>query len=366
MRKAIFLSIILLFSLVTGDLCQAGGSFCLQDLGTLGGSNSLANMLNDTGQIVGWAHTSDGETHAFLLKNNMMHDLGTLGGANSIAYGINDLEQIVGESNIAGDAPQDEHAALWENDIEHNKHDLGTMGGVKSAAFGINNSGWIVGASDISGATPQDHHAVLWVWENNVLRDKQDLGVLEEGATDSEALGINDSGKIVGWSNIAGVTPQDYHAVLWENDLNHTPYDLGTLVGGSNSVAVWINNSGQIVGRSDTADGTTHAVLWENDLNHAKHDLGTLGGNSSEAYAINEAGQIVGGSYIKGDVEWHAFLWQNGSMQDLGTLGGDTSDAFSINEKGQIVGASYISDTEFHAFSASKCINLTWLMLLLN
>jgi probable HAF family extracellular repeat protein len=129
-----------------------------------------------------------------------------------------------------------------------------------------------------------------------------DLGTLNNVVGDSEALWINDSGQIVGWSSLPGDDPemQDYHAVLWEN--------------------------GEI------------------------HDLGTLGGSSSEAYAINEAGQIVGGSFISGDTEWHAFLWQNGVMQDLGTLGGIDSDAFSINDSGQIAGASYTSgDVEFHA-----------------
>jgi probable HAF family extracellular repeat protein len=38
-------------------------------------------------------------------------DLGTLGGTFSLAFGINDRGQVVGYSSIAGDAEL--HAALW-------------------------------------------------------------------------------------------------------------------------------------------------------------------------------------------------------------------------------------------------------------
>ena len=61
-----------------------------------------------------------------------MTDLGTLGGSVSVAYGINNGGQIVGESKIASGAF---HAVLWENGT---MTDLGTLGGPNSVAFGIN------------------------------------------------------------------------------------------------------------------------------------------------------------------------------------------------------------------------------------
>jgi probable HAF family extracellular repeat protein len=363
MRKAIFLYIILLFSLVTGNLCQAGGSFCLQDLGTLGGSNSLANMLNDTGQIVGWSHHTAGnaEPHAFLWKSaGGMQDLGTLGGTESFAYGINETGQIIGGSDTSDDLSY--RAVLWEIEMQDiNMQPLDIFeNGTNSEAFGINDIGQIVGRSDTADNVTS--HAVLW--ENNSKHTIHDLGTL--GGSQSEALWINESGQIIGWSDTKPSPGNSKpHAFLWE-EINKMQ-DLGTLEGGSNSAAVWINDSGQIVGSSDSTEGTTHAVLWENDSKHTIHDLGTLGGSESAAYAINESGQIVGGSYIEGDVEWHAFLWQDGVMHDLGTLGGSDSDGFAINNKGQIIGVSDIAgDVEFHAFLASKCASLTWLMLLLD
>src|SRR5262249_47627986 len=47
------------------------------DLGTLGGGGSLANGINNLGDVVGWALTADGSRHAFLwnASTRVMTDL---------------------------------------------------------------------------------------------------------------------------------------------------------------------------------------------------------------------------------------------------------------------------------------------------
>jgi probable HAF family extracellular repeat protein len=70
------------------------------DLGTLGGSMSDANGINNSGQVVGQSFTSNFSYHAFLYTDGIMFDLNTLltsqdefmlGGA----IAINDAGQII-------------------------------------------------------------------------------------------------------------------------------------------------------------------------------------------------------------------------------------------------------------------------------
>jgi len=58
-------------------------------LGTLGGANSYAMTINDSGAAGGAAQTASGALHAVIWSGGSIRDLGTLGGANSFAYGLN-------------------------------------------------------------------------------------------------------------------------------------------------------------------------------------------------------------------------------------------------------------------------------------
>ena len=95
--------------------------------------------------------------------------------------------------------------------------------------------------------------------------------------------------------------------------------DLGSF-GGTFATATGINNSGQIVGYSDLVGNTAeHAFLYSGGV---ISDLGTLGGTNSTAFGINNKGQAVGGAYLANNTTEHAFLYSGGVMSDLGTLSG--------------------------------------------
>jgi probable HAF family extracellular repeat protein len=66
----------------------------LRDLGTLGGTTSSAQAINNSGQITGTAQTGNGDYHAFLFANGFMFDLG-LFGVSSSAVAINDNGEIL-------------------------------------------------------------------------------------------------------------------------------------------------------------------------------------------------------------------------------------------------------------------------------
>ncbi|UCF44189.1 MAG: DUF3466 family protein [Planctomycetota bacterium] len=122
------------------------------DLGTLGGQYSAAISINDNGQIVGRAETSDGSTHAVLFDpngtgNNV--DLGTLSGCNFfVAASINNQGQIVGQASI--DAFSTFRAVLFDptgcgNNIDLNGLVDPALGWTLKTARCVNDNGWIAG-----------------------------------------------------------------------------------------------------------------------------------------------------------------------------------------------------------------------------
>jgi len=85
----------------------------ITDLGTLGGNVSVAQNINAAGQIVGFAQTAAGVAHATLWSNDTITDLGTLGETTiSVANAINNLGQIVGRSST--DISNTSSAILWK------------------------------------------------------------------------------------------------------------------------------------------------------------------------------------------------------------------------------------------------------------
>src|SRR4029453_9969414 len=88
----LLLAVLLPLSLAGGD-----AQHVLVDLGTLGGSSSLALAVNHQGQVCGGSYTvGDLESHAFLwTATGGMIDLGTLGGSSSGAVAVNDRGEVV-------------------------------------------------------------------------------------------------------------------------------------------------------------------------------------------------------------------------------------------------------------------------------
>ncbi len=68
--------------------------------------------MNDSGDVAGYAGSPNIDAHAILWRNGQAIDLGVWpGGHYSVANGINNLGQIVGTGTIAGDNL--DHALMW-------------------------------------------------------------------------------------------------------------------------------------------------------------------------------------------------------------------------------------------------------------
>jgi probable HAF family extracellular repeat protein len=276
-------------------------------------------------------------------KTGGLTNLGTLGGYDgSVGQGINDQDQVAGTLLVA-DASQygafldPADAFIWQNG---KMQDLGVLSGDGySEGLGINNAGQVVGESQ--------GHAFLWTagGANGDPTNPQMLPL----AINGQAVGINNAASVQVVGEIDMSTPSETitHAFVWQNGVTQ---DLGTLTGGHNSTAAAINDSGRIVGWSDNSAGNTHAFL---DSAGTMQDLGTLGGTFSEAYGINGSGLVVGRSYTAASV-LHAFLYTSGAMQDLNGLipagtGWVLQSASGINTSGQITGYGVING-QTHAF----------------
>jgi probable HAF family extracellular repeat protein len=151
-------AIVILAILFVSSVCQAEVQYTITDLGTLGGSSSVAFNINNDGQIVGSSGIAGSSvSHAFLYDGTEMHDLGTLGGDFSAAININNSGQVVGNSKIAGDSSW--HIFLYDGDMMFDLNDLipSNSGWELFQVWDINSLGQIVGRGDVGG----EEHAFL-------------------------------------------------------------------------------------------------------------------------------------------------------------------------------------------------------------
>jgi probable HAF family extracellular repeat protein len=270
----------------------------------------------------------------------------------------------------------------------------------ESSGFWINSSGAVVGCSDTANSdgypctgTGAGQHAFYWTKSGGL----KDLGTLP-GGNISGAIGINDAGQVVGYSNTSTGLLTQYNFIAFEWTSSGGMVNLGKLSGGESSCAFEINSSGVIAGDSFATKTVVYAASWTDnkikslgdlpdsiftaalDINDSDEivgesvlayspiftshafrwtaaaglkDIGMLsGGDTSIANAINSSGIVAGqsnaGSFL---TAWHAVKWNaSNDIEDLGTLpGGTYSIGFGINDSGEIVGYGNIRDNAAHA-----------------
>jgi probable HAF family extracellular repeat protein len=226
----------------------------MQDIGTLGGPDAFAPLINERGQIAGFSYTSELAVDPFLWEKGVITDLGTLGGTFGIIGGpfaLNNRGQVVGQSNLAGD--QTFHPFLWDKGT---LTDLGTLGGPCGSSNAINEEGAVVGIADIAGVPcGVQSHAFLWTPKSGV----NDLGTVGTDCI-SNGFDVNNKNQVVGIS--VSCDGNAAEAVLWENG---QIINLNVFVPAGSGITLedveMINDRGELFGEAFLDNGDSRAFL---------------------------------------------------------------------------------------------------------
>ncbi len=189
------------------------------------GGCTLAYDINDSGQVVGMSGSGSGwsspDHHAFRTAANSpidptTDDLGTLGGTSSVARSINVFGQVVGQSDktmstVPGEwVPFHAFRTAPNSPINPATDDLGTLGGSFSVATDVNDYGQVVGSASISG----DAVTHYFLYSGGAMHDLDTLIPADSNCTlihnvDWLQVFINNSGQIAANGNCSG----EQHAV---------------------------------------------------------------------------------------------------------------------------------------------------------
>jgi probable HAF family extracellular repeat protein len=292
-----------------GVLWEKNGSII--DLGTLGGNQSLAGAINERGQVTGVAANNipdpnsifgwATETRGFVWEKGAMQDLGTLGGTDTSPSFINQNGQIAGVSYVDSNPsvncglPVTTHPFIWW----HGKiFDLGTLGGTCSGVASINNRGEVAGFSNLEG----DEVRHPFLWDHGKLND---LGTF--GGTFGVANWLNDAGEVTGVASTLG--DQEFHGFFWKDGVMT---DIGTINEDVCSIPHFMNSRGLVVGTSGcTEEGfEVHGFVWQpggsivdlNDFVPPGSDLRVTDGET-----INDRGEIAGSGMLPNG-DFHAVV----------------------------------------------------------
>jgi probable HAF family extracellular repeat protein len=256
--------------------------------------------LNDWGQVV--IDASSTNRGALWTPT---HPNGTAGNITLIAPvssdtsmdlgGINSYGQVIGQSYQGS---QYSHAFLWTPNTPHGANGTTTVlhgdGGTVAA---INDYGQVNG-STINSAT------FLWTpnHPNGTQGKLTSISSLQGGELDF--YDITPAGALVGTS-----FDDNNHAVVWLPEAPNSPHGkllaLGSIGDDTDSNAVAINASGEVIGFSCSLNHSVseasctnqpHLFVWDDA--HGMHDLSTLLATTSsfifdETAVLNDAGQII-------------------------------------------------------------------------
>ena len=169
--------------------------FQFVDLGTLGGTNSSAIAVSDTGYVAGNSTVASGGTRAFRWYDGSMQNLGLLPmgdlveAPESTAVDVNNAGNVVGNGAVLIEGTETQHA-FWfgatDTQMQFLISGLSSPGVGRSTVTSINNSNVAVGSATLEVIYQEDASVYVNPPGSNpsALIDYDDLGTWAEFITD--------------------------------------------------------------------------------------------------------------------------------------------------------------------------------------
>lgn len=376
----------------------------LVDLGTLGGSWSNPNLINNAGMVVGnatlpgdttystfvWSEATGmvalpaigvGVNPAYFLSDAGLvggiytpgtldaygnpatqgflwsaatgyRFLGTLGGSYSNPSFVNSAGTVVGSSTLAGDAIR--RSFVWT--AAGGMSDIGSFGGEWTIAQAINASGQVIGYSATADGNSQP-----FIWDA-----AQGLQPIVTGLYSASPSLLSDSGVVWG---LGGESAGGQRIYAWSAASGVRTFDISPFVSpgmfGSYSIFSFRGTtpSGKAIVGAWVFMGNTYSFVID-PVTGPQLIIPpgcNADGISVQLNAVSKSGYAVG-SYQRADIATtHAFIWDevNGA-RSLGVLpGGTYSDARAVNNRGEVTGYADTANGEQHAFLWTAASGMT-------
>ena len=224
-------------------------------------------------------------------------------------------------------------------------------GSTSSMVTGINSFGSTSGIYVDAGGTTHGYTDISGTFTT----------VDQAGTLFNQALGINDSNVTVGYSSAtdpAGATGQTAYSQSGGTFTNIN----ALLPSNVNSQAVGINNAGEIVGFYQPTATTDLGFL---DKNGVISTIDPFGSAITQALGINNEGEIVGFYTDAGGVQ-HGYIDNGGVFTTLDPPGSQSTTINGLNDRGDLVGFFTDPNDNVVGFVASPVPEpSTWAMMLI-
>ena len=226
--------------------------------------------------LVGEFDDDAGNTHGFLLSNDAFTQIDytpkQADQAATTANGVNDHGEIAGTLTRTNG----QVTGFFRN-AQGIFTDIIAPDSVLTRPFSLNNNGDVVGQYR-SNDSSQTRHA--FIWNNGTFST-----ITPPGASGTTAIGINDSGHVVG----TFVNASGRHGFLLINGV-YTTIDVP---GANFTVCEGINNNDQVAGLYEDAKKQLRGFLY-NVLDRSFTLIDVPSKMNTQIFSINDQGQIVG------------------------------------------------------------------------